>query len=147
MTDDIRTKKQLESLRVKITEGLRIQPAISGDRVPYIDASNSLIDIAARHNHVVFARRGCGKSLLLAEGMQQLPRNIKYVYLNCEDYKRHSFPNVLIEILDATFEEMERHFKGWLQSKKARKILAEIRTQLATLKTEQDTQDAKVSET
>jgi len=30
------------------------------------------------------------------------------VYLNCEDFKTHSFPNVLIEILDAETDRILR---------------------------------------
>ena len=36
------------------------------------------------------------------------PPEIRAVYLNCEDFKKHSFPNVLIEILDALFARLEK---------------------------------------
>jgi hypothetical protein len=93
---------RLQLLRQKITESLRIQRD-SGE-VPYIDAANVLGDISSRQNHTIFARRGCGKTLLLHHSTRRLHDQndtIRTVYLNCEDFKRHSFPNVLIEILDA----------------------------------------------
>jgi hypothetical protein len=57
-------EKKLLALRQKITESLRIQRDNS-ETVPYIDAGNILGDVCARQNHAIFARRGCGKTLLL----------------------------------------------------------------------------------
>ena len=86
---------KLLQLRKLITENLRIQRGGS-QPPPYIDVSNVLVDICANQNHTVFARRGCGKTLLLHHSSQQLDPSTRAVYLNCEDFKRHSFPNVLI---------------------------------------------------
>ena len=99
--------EKLTKLRLAINENLRVQRG-GADPVPYIDVGNVLNDIRSRQNHVVFARRGCGKTLLLHHSSRQLDSSIKSVYLNCEDFKRHSFPNVLIEILDALFGELEQ---------------------------------------
>ncbi|HDL84941.1 MAG TPA: hypothetical protein ENH11_01190 [Candidatus Acetothermia bacterium] len=66
----------------------------------------------------MFARRGCGKTLLLHHSAKNLPSDIQTVYLNCEDFKHHSFPNVLIEILDALFAELEGNLPGWFGRKK-----------------------------
>ena len=108
---------QLAALRRVINENLRVQRA-GADPVPYIDVSSALSDICARQNHTVFARRGCGKTLLLHHSANNLPGNIQPVYLNCEDFKHHSFPSVLIEILDALFDELERNLPGWFGRKK-----------------------------
>src|SRR5215831_5502882 len=122
--------QRLHILRQKITESLRIQRD-SREAVPYIDAANVLGDICARQNHAIFARRGCGKTLLLHHSSQSLDKAIKAVYLNCEDFKRHSFPNVLIEILDALFQELEKHLTGWFGKKKqSRDLIREIRKEL-----------------
>ena len=56
--------QQLADLRRVINENLRVERA-GADPVPYIDVSSALNDISARQNHAVFARRGCGKTLLL----------------------------------------------------------------------------------
>ena len=98
--------KKLTALRQKITESLRIQRD-SSEAVPYIDAANILGDVCARQNHAIFARRGCGKTLLLHYSSRSVDDSVRTVYLNCEDFKRHSFPNVLIEILDALFGEVD----------------------------------------
>jgi hypothetical protein len=51
-------------LRKVINENLRVQ---RGDNTAasYIDIGNALNDVLARQNHVIFGRRGCGKTLLL----------------------------------------------------------------------------------
>jgi predicted AAA+ superfamily ATPase len=102
---------ELTKLRKVITENLRVQLG-GAQLLPYIDVSNALSDITAKQNHVVFGRRGCGKTLLLHYSATKLPSEIRPVYINCEDFKKHSFPNVLIEILDALFGELETNLTG-----------------------------------
>lgn len=139
--------KKLTALRQKITESLRIQRDSSGT-VPYIDASSILSDVCARQNHAIFARRGCGKTLLLHESTRSLDRSIRTVYLNCEDFKQHSFPNVLVEILDALFDELERHLAGWFgRKKRSRDLVKQIREQLSKLRISADTQEESVRHT
>jgi hypothetical protein len=58
------TRDDLTKLRNVINESLRVQRG-GADPVPYIDVGSVLDDVRARQNHVVFARRGCGKTLLL----------------------------------------------------------------------------------
>lgn len=137
---------QRDALRRVITENLRVQRA-GADPVPYIDVSSALSDICARQNHAVFARRGCGKTLLLHHSAKKLPSDIQTVYLNCEDFKHHSFPNVLIEILDALFAEIEGNLPGWFgRKKKSRELIAKIRDDLARLRQEEDESETDVVE-
>jgi hypothetical protein len=120
---------QLAALRRVINENLRVQRS-GADPVPYIDVSSAMSDICALQNHAVFARRGCGKTLLLKNSAKQLPANVQPVYLDCEDFKHHSFPNVLIEILDALFAQLEEDLHGWLwfgRKKKSRDLIVKIR--------------------
>ncbi len=114
--------KNLSKLRTIIQESLRVQRG-SAEQVAYIDTGNVLSDVCARQNHVIFARRGCGKTLLLQYSARQFREGIHSVYLNCEEFKRHSFPNVLIEILDALFDELEKHLSAWFGRKKRSKEL------------------------
>jgi hypothetical protein len=115
--------------------------------VPYIDVGNVLDDIRARQNHVVFARRGCGKTLLLHFSGLHLDSAIKTVYLNCEDFKRHSFPNVLIESLDALFGELESNLRGWFGKKRrSRQLIAAIRDELNSLRRAADMQEQNIRE-
>lgn len=138
--------EKLRKLRTVITENLRVQRG-GADPVPYIDVGNVLGDVAARQNHAIFGRRGCGKTLLLHHSAANLPIGIKPIYLNCEDFKKHSFPNVLIEILDALFRELETHLTGWFGRKKRSKVLiADIRTHLNNLRGREDRQQKQVRE-
>jgi hypothetical protein len=140
------TKQQLSDLRKVINENLRVQLA-GADPIPYIDVSSALSDICSRQNHAVFARRGCGKTLLLHHSAKKLPNDIQPIYLNCEDFKHHSFPNVLIEILDALFGELERNLAGWFgKKKKSREIIAEIRRDLGKLRQQEDKTQTDVVE-
>ena len=126
-------KEKLAALRRVINENLRVQQA-GADPVNYIDVSNALSDICARQNHAVFARRGCGKTLLLHHSQRKLPVGIRSVYLNCEDFKHHTFPNVLIEILDALFAGLANNLSGWFGKKKrSRELLIGIRNHLEVI--------------
>ena len=112
-------EQTLSKLRTVITENLRVQRS-GADPIDYIDVSHALSDISARQNHAIFARRGCGKTLLLQHSSKSLADDVQSVYLNCEDFKHHSFPNVLIEILDALFAELQSNLTGWFGKKKKR---------------------------
>lgn len=106
----------LARLREAITENLRVQ--IGTNSIKYVNVGNALADAKAKQNHVIFARRGCGKTLLLHSSNQSISDEIRVIYLNCEDFKRHSFPNVLIEILRSLFEKMYQNISGWFGKKK-----------------------------
>lgn len=136
----------LPRLRKLITENLRVQKG-GGAGVAYIDSGNALDDATARQNHVIFGRRGCGKSLLLNQSEKMLPTDIRSVYLNCEDFKRHTFPNVLIEILDAVFAELEDKRFAWFGKKKRLlDLITEIRQELDKLKLEDDEREESITE-
>jgi hypothetical protein len=78
---------------------------------------------------------------------QKVPESVKVVYINCEDYKQHSFPNVLIEILDAIFEEFEKNLNGWFGCKKrSRELIRQVRSELADLKEKGDEVDRTIKE-
>ena len=140
------TQAELKKLRLVINESLRVQRG-GAKPVPYIDVSNSLSDVLARQNHAIFGRRGCGKTLLLHHSSEQLPKEIRPVYLNCEDFKKHSFPNVLIEILDALFAELQRQLTGWFGKKKrSRELITSIRKDLESLRSKADSQSTEIRE-
>lgn len=138
--------EQLSRLRIVITENLRVQRG-GAEHVPYIDVTSALSDVKARQNHAIFARRGCGKTLLLHHSKKVVDEGIKTVYLNCEDFKTHSFPNVLIEILDAVFSELNRNFRGWFGKKrKSKAIISEILLQLSQLRDKADAREEEIRE-
>ena len=135
---------KIKTLRTIVQEGIRVQRD-SPEPVEYIDAANTLSDAVARQNHVIFGRRGCGKTLLLHESERRVKADVKVVYVNCEDYKQHSFPNVLIEILDQLFGELENNLSGWFGKKRrSRELIQGIRGELSRLKRGPDERTTKV---
>jgi predicted AAA+ superfamily ATPase len=135
--------ESLKKLRLAINESSRVQRG-GADPISYIDVSNSLIDVTARQNHAVFGRRGCGKTLLLHDSAKKLQADIRAVYMNCEDFKKHSFPNVLIEILDALFAQLQSELTGWFgRKRRSRQLIIEIRKELRALQEKSDKQDTR----
>ena len=128
---------KLAQLREVITENLRVQR--DGEPIDYINIGTALQDACSRQNHAIFARRECGKTLLLHHSSRALRKEMKSIYLNCEDFKRHSFPNVLIQILSTLFRELDRHRRGWFGKKKRSKEI--IRAIIARLEKLQQTAD------
>jgi Cdc6-like AAA superfamily ATPase len=134
------------ALRTIVQEGIRVQRD-SPEPVEYTDSGNALSDALARQNHVIFGRRGCGKTLLLHESERRVRADVRVVYVNCEDYKQHSFPNVLIEILDQLFKELEANLTGWFgRKKRSRHLIREIRAERQKLKRGPDERQAVVRE-
>jgi hypothetical protein len=139
--------KDLPKLRKIIQESLRVQRG-SAEQVAYIDTGNVLSDVSAHQNHVIFARRGCGKTLLLHYSARNLSKGIHAIYLNCEDFKKNSFPNVLIEILDALFRELEANLSGWFgRKKRSKELIRKIRSDLSGLQSKADQIDSSVKAT
>jgi hypothetical protein len=137
---------KVENLRRIVQENIRVQRG-GGDPIDYVDVSRALPDIVARQNHVIFGRRGCGKTLLLDTAKQNITSAVKVVYINCEDYKQHSFPNVLIEILDAIFDEFERNLSGWFgRKKRSRDLIRQIRADLQNLREKEDEINSTIRE-
>ena len=66
-----------------------------------------------RRHHIVFGRRGSGKSSLLRKAAADLTVDRRPIaYVNLEAFKGHSYPDVLISVLISTFDE----FIKWMDS-------------------------------
>ncbi|MGR3571832.1 hypothetical protein, partial [Brevirhabdus sp.] len=114
-----------QKLREIITENLRIQR--HSDSVEYVDTDSLILDLKARQNHAIFARRGCGKTLLMFKSAKATSDEVKTIYLNCEDFKRHSFPDVLLVILESVFLELQQNCTGWFgRKRRLKEILSEV---------------------
>lgn len=128
---------KIADLRRIITENLRVQR--DSESIDYINVGTALSDATAKQNHAIFARRGCGKTLLLHSSGARLKPGSVPVYLNCEDFKQHSFPNVLIEILTTIFSQFEDNRKLWFgKGRKSSEILDRIQGKLKELKSSAD---------
>jgi len=66
-----------------------------------------------KRHHIIFGRRGSGKSSLLRKAGADLTIDRRPIALvNLEAFKSHSYPDVLLSVLIATFGE----FRNWLQT-------------------------------
>jgi hypothetical protein len=84
---------------------------------------------------------------LLRRSADTLPIEVRSVYLNRDDFKKHSFPNVLIEILDALFGELEKQLPGWFGKKKrSRELIGKIRRELQELREKADRRETGIRE-
>lgn len=138
---------KLQKLRNIINENLRTQ--VDNNDVTYISTGHTLSDVSSKQSHCIFARRGCGKTLLLHQSRKLLADEIKAIYINCEDFKHHSFPNVLIQILDNIYGEIERNLSSWWPRSKKTKlksIIKELRSDLSTLKESADNTNYEVTQ-
>jgi hypothetical protein len=65
--------------------------------IDFIDPRNFRSKVQSRQNGVVFGRRGAGKSTLL-KTLENTDK-IFSIYVNLEDYKDITFPNIIIKVL------------------------------------------------
>jgi hypothetical protein len=76
-------------------------------------APGTLRRSTSKRHHIVFGRRGSGKSSLLHKAAADLTVDRRPIaYVNLEAFKGHSYPDVLLSVLISTFEE----FKRWMES-------------------------------
>lgn len=67
----------------------------------------------SKRHHMIFGRRGSGKSSLLRKTESDLSANrIPVVVVDLEGFKGHSYPDVLLSVLIKTFAE----YKKWLET-------------------------------
>jgi hypothetical protein len=97
---------ELSKLVTYIEENLRASPT-SG--VPFVDSRHHQERLMSRQNHVVFGRRGAGKTTLVKSAADS--EDHLTVYLNLEDYKDITFPNIVIHILVELFTLIEKRIK------------------------------------
>jgi len=76
-------------------------------------AEGTLNRATSKRHHIVFGRRGSGKSSLLLKAAADLTVDRRPIaYVNLEAFKGHSYPDVLLSVLINTFQG----FEEWLSS-------------------------------
>jgi hypothetical protein len=126
--------KEIQKLIRYIEENTRADK-VSG--IEFIDPRNFKSKVQGKQNYVVYGRRGAGKSTLLKT---LLPKNENFaIYVNLEDYKDITFPNIIIKVLNRFFEGSIKKlnadvsffdFKMWLKKRKLNKDLNILVTEL-----------------
>lgn len=76
-------------------------------------APGTLNRTTTKRHHIVFGRRGSGKSSLLRKAAADLTVDRRPIaFVNLEGFKGHSYPDVLVSVLISTLRE----FKKWMGS-------------------------------
>lgn len=76
-------------------------------------ASGTLSRATSRQHHLVFGRRGSGKSSLLRKATSDLTIDRRPIaFVDLETFKGHAYPDVLLSVLIETFSE----FAKWLDT-------------------------------
>jgi len=76
-------------------------------------APSTLRRTTSKRHHIIFGRRGSGKSSLLRKAAADLTIDRRPIaYVNLEAFKGHSYPDVLISVLVTTLGE----FKKWMDT-------------------------------
>jgi hypothetical protein len=104
-TDEVaQLERLIEEATRSTSEGVRrfIEPA-----------SGTLDRAVARQHHLVFGRRGSGKSSLLRKAAANLTVDRRPIaFVDLETFKGHAYPDVLLSVLIKTFSE----FAAWLET-------------------------------
>lgn len=90
-----------ENTRTSVTSG-----------ITYIDPRNHKDRILLKQNHVIFGRRGAGKSSLIKTLSEKDDEKYYYSYTNLEDFKDISFPNIIIHVLDSFYTQIIEQIKN-----------------------------------
>ncbi len=78
-------------------------------------AQGTLRRCISKRHHIIFGRRGSGKSSLLFKSADELVSNGNPVaFVDLEPFKGHQYPDIIISVLLATFGK----FRKWLQYQK-----------------------------
>lgn len=93
LTDD-----RVSKLRALISESFRVR---YNQEPLYVDVGSHLARVRSKQHQIIFGRRGSGKSCLLVHFMKQAQKagDIRTVYILADEYKRLTFPDVLIRLL------------------------------------------------
>lgn len=106
---DVLISDAMKQLLTKVEEATRS----TEEGVKYFvePASGTLRRASNRRHHIIFGRRGSGKSSLLRKAAADLTVNRRPIaQVDLEAFKGHSYPDLLLSVLIATFES----FHHWL---------------------------------
>ena len=135
--------EKYKNLSISLQENLRID----GRKKPakYLDINNNLGSVLAGSNHVIFGRRGTGKSALIAEAFRSKGKSHVMIKIDCENLKDHSFPNVILEMLEKVFKSLNDDL-AFLDLLKNIRVWNETRVLIKKLRTMKDDADEQDSE-
>ncbi|MCZ7580880.1 MAG: hypothetical protein M5U21_08685 [Fimbriimonadaceae bacterium] len=118
----------------------------------FVDPRHLRRSLASKQNHAIFGRRGAGKSTFVKSLLgTEATREHLAIYVNLEDYKDISFPNIILHVLRASFREVAASIKRsaflwWFTAEKRRavSVLGNTISELTTALAAPDKQDQTV---
>ena len=109
--DELLNSQAVQALEVSVEEATRSTE--EGVKRFIEPAQGTLARALAKRPHIVFGRRGSGKSSLLRKAVADLTVDRRPIaFVDLESFKGHSYPDVLISILVQTLER----FAQWLDT-------------------------------
>jgi hypothetical protein len=106
---ELLNSREVDRLAIAVEEAAR---AASRTNPRFVEPARGTLSRAkARRHHIVFGRRGAGKTSLLAKAAADLTGDRRPIaFVNLETFKGLSYPDVLLSVLIAALAE----FKKWL---------------------------------
>jgi len=101
-----------------VKDSFRIRPNHKPD---YVDVSGHLDRFRSNQHQIVFGRRGSGKSCLFVHFLNDKDANngILPIYIEGDEFKRLTYPDLLVRLLLRIFENMpsaDQSWRRWLRS-------------------------------
>lgn len=101
----------IDSLRQLIRDSFRVR---ENQNPVYVDISGNLRRISAAQHQVIFGRRGSGKSCLLVHYLKdKQAERLPPIYIMADEFKRLTFPDVLIRLLIKLLEGVPTKGLWW----------------------------------
>src|SRR5258708_10629024 len=107
--NELLSTTQIDQLMTLVEEATR---AVKGPPKRFIEPARGTLDRAkSRRHHIVFGRRGSGKTSLLRKASSDLTlRRLPTALIDLEAFKGHAYPDVLLSVLIETLHA----FDDWL---------------------------------
>lgn len=67
--------------------------------IEFVDFNKNKEKLFGPQRVVIYGRKGTGKTTLLKQADKEHNKKILPVYVDCKDYRNHSYPDLLIKIL------------------------------------------------
>jgi hypothetical protein len=114
-------KDSVDELATLVEEGTR---ANKGNIERFIEpAEGTLRRTLSKWHHIIFGRRGSGKSSLIYKAANDLSKSDNPVGLvDLEPFKGHQYPDIIISVLLATFSKYSHWLSKRIESEKDRRL-------------------------
>lgn len=120
---DINDSKVNELLNeIELVRRRKIIDYSKSQDLEFIDPYKNLLKLQAPNNHIILARRGCGKTTILLKSLENICNSLVAV-VDCQFIKNKSAGKSLISILLVIFKSLQEDFSSndWEENKKKAK--------------------------